>query len=339
MEKEERVKMTNQTNQIAIYEDSSVRSFLSSDNERTRKLAIQVQKFIPGIDKLPASSQWAFAAMCLAYDVDPLTGEAWAWMSNKGPTMMFGIAGRRRKAREMLRNETGNPAADFRTELTRVDSGAYGCSPDDFVYECRLYDDKSSQRWIGEFISLHNAGFSADEAEKIIGERPYTFGVGICRATDPTRMEKNEAARKRAEANALKQRFDLRFPEAEEIELTTGMSEQDYERVLEVKPEKEMTENEIVNFLGFDSSSDDAVIDPEPEPEEPAEEPQEPEYPEWLNSIETGNGEPYTMVSTEKLSYMLNTLMKQKFSDERELKIKAIKTIFEIRGSNQPAMI
>ena len=100
--------------------------------------------------------------------------------------------------------------------------------------------------------------------------------------------------------------------------------------------------------LGVDEDEDGYIVEVKttaPEVIEATFEQNEPEpanieYPAWLNSIETSKGEAYVMVSTEKLSFMLTALNKQEFSDERDMKIKAIKTIFELRNAvEQPAMI
>ena len=252
------------SNELTIYEENnSIRHYLDTENGTTKALAIQCKKFIPGIDKLPPEAQWAFAAICLAYDVDPTNKEAWAWVDNKNnPVMMIGIAGRRRKAREQLRKETGDSTADYMTEFERVDSALYGMEKDDFVYECKLYDTKSSQRWLGEYVKMKLAGFDSADAERIIGKRPFTLGVGICKKDALTKMEKNEAARKRAEANALKQRFDLRMPDvASEIALNGNGDSAMYEKLLEVKAEERrtVTAKSINEAFGFEPATNATV--------------------------------------------------------------------------------
>ena len=68
-------------------------------------------------------------------------------------------------------------------------------------------------------------GFKGDVALNMIGRSPYTEGVGIFKKGSATRMEPIQCAMKRAEADAIKKRFDVEFITFDDSIDDAGVSE------------------------------------------------------------------------------------------------------------------
>lgn len=206
-------------------------------------MATRLKMSMPGARKLDNPQAMALAQIAIAHELDPFNGEVWFI---PGSGVMVGIKGLRKAARRQLRKEHGGKA-NFWTDFVRVTSpDEYGTEDDDLVYECRLRDEATMDSWgntVERFVGL---GSPLDAAIGYAGPAPVTVGVGIYKKDESTRMQPNEAARKRAEANALKQRFDVDF--AFEVDVEHDVVEADY---VEVEPEKKTAE-EHVEELGYE---------------------------------------------------------------------------------------
>ena len=185
---------------------------------------------MPGARKLDPPQAQALAQIAVAHGLDPFNGEVWFI---PGSGVMVGIKGLRKAARKQLRGDNGQES-NFWTEFKRVpDPKEYGASDEDLVYECRLRDDSSFESWARVVDRFKKLGMELDEATGHAGPAPITVGIGIYIKGEATKMQPNEVARKRAEANAIKQRFDVEF--AFEVDVEHDVIDAEYVEV-EKKP-------------------------------------------------------------------------------------------------------
>jgi len=169
---------------------------------------------------------------------------------------MVGIKGLRKKAREQADKEGGT----FWTELRRVEPKMYNLPDTAVVYETHLRDTTTMQAYGKSLYTLTQSGIPYAEAIKMIGNAPVYTGVGVATPDERSKMGLHARARKRSEADAIKQRYDISFPG---IQFTEGADDIPADaivpdaldgefttEVLDKKPEH--TETEIMKALGFD---------------------------------------------------------------------------------------
>lgn len=158
-----------------------------------REMTQRIISMLPSAKDLGYSGALALAQVAVALQLNPFTGELWAWKNKDGTiTLMVGIKGLRRAAHTQARLEGGFyqphhrlPTEDELQGVTlRKGDFARACTVTVWTRETRPYYEAT-----GHAVEFH--------------------GLGICRASERTKMEKVLAARKRAEADALKQAFDL----------------------------------------------------------------------------------------------------------------------------------
>ena len=164
----------------------------------------RLRTMLPGGDKLTDVQIKALAQASLATGLDPLIGEI--WMTDKG--LMVGIKGLRRKGHEQVK---GNFWTEF-TPITAPDKRALLQIPDGaLAFEARLFDSENLRTYAETCERLMKAGLPWEAVERMIGSRPYTTGIGIFKAGEASRMPPAQCGMKRAEADALKRRFDIAF--------------------------------------------------------------------------------------------------------------------------------
>ena len=201
---------------------------------------------MPGARKMEPPQAKALAQIAVAHGLDPFNGEVWFI---PGSGVMVGIKGLRKAARRQLQKDIGSDAS-FWTDFKRVvDPKDYGATDDDLVFEYRLRDTASLDSWGRVVKKFRELGFELDEASAHAGPAPIIVGVGIYKKGEATKMQPNEVARKRAEANAIKQRFDVEF--AFEVDIDHDVIEADFAIVDEPK-QPPRTEDEINQELGYD---------------------------------------------------------------------------------------
>lgn len=170
-----------------------------------RELDARLSQMLPGADKLNTGQRLALAQASLAHGLDPFNGEIWMI---PGRGLMIGVKGLRKKAHEQVK---GNYWPEF-IELTdpeqrlrlRIPAGA-------LAFECRLFDSENLRTYAESCERLLKAGIPWEAVREMVGSKPYTPGYGVLKAGENTKMEPVQCAMKRAEADAIKRRFDVPF--------------------------------------------------------------------------------------------------------------------------------
>jgi len=160
---------------------------------------------LPGGDKLNDGQIKALAQGAIAHGLDPLNGEIWMI---PGRGLMIGVKGLRKKAHEQVK---GNFWAEF-VELTDPDQRHRLRIPDGaLAFECRLFDSENLRTYAETCEKLLSSKIPWEAVREMVGAKPYTSGYGVLKAGENTKMEPVQCAMKRAEADAIKRRFDVPF--------------------------------------------------------------------------------------------------------------------------------
>lgn len=211
-----------------------------------RDMADRLTKMIPGAVRFTAQEALTVAQVAIAHGLDPFNGEVWGLKSESGKWYgtMVGIKGLRKLARQQSNEEGGT----YWTEPpTRVDPKTYNQAETAVVYEVKLRDSATMQAYSKSLHALTSAGVPYKDAIDMLGKAPVWVGVGIATPNEMSKLGIHARARKRAEADAIKQRYDVRFQGA----------------TIEVDNEPDDTVN-VVDSIAFDVT---------PEPEQPEEQP------------------------------------------------------------------
>jgi hypothetical protein len=185
-----------------------------ADRGDVRELAERLQTMIPGGQKLTQVEALTLAQAAVAHGLDPFNGELWFLKDRQGKPMglMAGIKGHRRAAHRQMREEGGgNYWPEFVGPLSVDEKAALGIPPDALAYRCKIRDTQTVNQYVNEIERLLTAGLPWDVVEGIVGKKPYTEGIGYAQPSEHSRMTLVQRAQKRAEADALKRRFDLPF--------------------------------------------------------------------------------------------------------------------------------
>lgn len=178
---------------------------LLPDREQLKQVDERLKVMLPGAQKLTAGERYALAQIAVMHGLDPLNGEVWL-IPNRGP--MIGIKGLRKKAREQV---DGNFWIDFREIIDVEERKRYGIEPGALAFEARLFDSENIMTYCSMVERMTKAGIPWESVKTMLGDRPYTSGIGVLRQNEQTKMERVQCAMKRAEADALKRRFDVPF--------------------------------------------------------------------------------------------------------------------------------
>ena len=194
-------------NAIATNNGSALALFGRRDD--IRELGDRLVKLMPGGQSLTSSEALAVAQVAVAHNLDPFNGEVWGLKSKDGKWygVTIGIKGLRKKARDQAASES----TTFWTELVLVDPAKYNADKSAIVYECILRDTVTMQAWGKSINILTTGGVPYKEAIEMLGKAPQVVGFGVATPNERSKMGIHERARKRAEAAAIKQRFDVKF--------------------------------------------------------------------------------------------------------------------------------
>lgn len=237
------------------------------NREDIREMTDRLVRMLPGTANLTEKEALTVAQVAIAHGLDPFTGEVWGLKSDKGVWygVMVGIAGRRKLARKQADEEGGT----YWTEPPRlVSPELYSAPPEAVVYEVILRDTVSTQAYAKSVHSLTTAGIPYKDAIAMMGDAPRWVGVGIAEPKEFSKMPIHARAKKRAEADALKQRYDIRLQGVEFYDETNRPDDammpefQDTidAEVTEVQ-EPKRSEAEILKDLGYEP-------DPYPSPQQ-----------------------------------------------------------------------
>lgn len=157
-------------------------------NEDIREMMSRIRQMVPNADKIGDDGCLALAQASIALELNPFIGEIWAIPQGGGKFALSpGIKGLRKKARQQGKYQvTLRPA-------TPEELGGVKMNPGDIARACDLY-----------MMTPH-----ALEVLRLTGRAVMFTGLAIIRSDDKTKMEHVQCVRKRAEADALKQAFDL----------------------------------------------------------------------------------------------------------------------------------
>ena len=164
----------------------------------------RLRTMLPGGDKLSDGQIKALAQASLATGLDPLNGEI--WMTDKG--LMIGVKGLRRKGHEQVQ---GNYWVELQPITDKERRDLLQIPADGLAFEARLFDSENLRTFAETCERLLKAGIPWEAVERMVGSRPYTVGIGVFKKGEPSRMPPAQCGMKRAEADALKRRFDIGF--------------------------------------------------------------------------------------------------------------------------------
>jgi hypothetical protein len=199
--------MTDQNqNQLAVF----------GTREAIREMAERITKMMPGTVRLTATEALTVAQIAVAHGLDPFNGEVWGLKgeNDKWYGVMIGIKGLRKSARAAAAAE----GASYWTEVKRVEPKAYGAVETAIVYECKVRDSASMTAYGKSLLTLTQAGIPYKDAIEMIGPAPVWTGVGIATAEERSKLAIHARAMKRAEAAAIRQRYDVSFVGAAYVE-------------------------------------------------------------------------------------------------------------------------
>ena len=178
---------------------------LLPDKQQLAEVNNRIKVMLPGGAKLSNEERFALAQIAVAHQLDPFNGEVW-YIPGRGP--MIGIKGLRKKAREQVQ---GNFWIDFREITDEAERKRYGIEAGALAFEARLFDSENVRNYCDMVAQMTKSSIPWPDVKQIIGDKPYTSGIGVLRPNEQTKMERVQCALKRAEADALKRRFDIPF--------------------------------------------------------------------------------------------------------------------------------
>lgn len=170
-----------------------------------RELSTRIKTMLPGASKLSPNEIAALGQAALIHGLDPFNGEVWVI---PGRGMMIGVKGLRKKAREQVK---GNFWIDFREITNAEERERLRIPADALAYEARLFDTENITAYANTVEKFSKAGAPWEWIVETIGSKPYTVGYGVHLKGESTKMLPVQAAMKRAEADAIKRRFDVPF--------------------------------------------------------------------------------------------------------------------------------
>ena len=212
-------------------------------------LTKRLQATIPGGRKLSQDEALSLAQLSVAHGLDPFNGEAWII---PGSGLMVGIKGLRKAARRAAKEEDGVFWSDFVPVAPEIYNAPEGA----IVYECRLRDTVTNQAWAKTVNIMTTAGIPYKEAALMAGPAPIVIGIGIATPDEKSKMPIHQRAKKRAEADAIKQRYDVAFGNAEFTSEDPSIIEATFEDDSRGEPKDEDT---ILAELGYDTIPEEVL--------------------------------------------------------------------------------
>ena len=253
-------------NSIAIY------------NRDDQGVAAKIKMLLPYGQKLTDNNALALAAYSRLHGLDPFNGECYFLVREKkndrgevtGREEMGvypGIKGVRKISKQQLLK--ADRQAHYKVNYETIDPSLLGIDPSGVALAVMgtLWDSVSTGHYIIDVVKLSGAGYSKAEVEAMLGKSPTWVGYGVVlkRELGYIKMSPMALAKKRAEADCTKQRFDLPFATetAEEIPADEGGIGEEIEGTMtDVTPPVHKNSEQLLAELGFGMAPE-----PEPEPE------------------------------------------------------------------------
>lgn len=226
-----------------IVSDKDTRIAPWGQRSEIREIARRVQLMAPGGRKLNENEALALAQGAVAHGLDPFNGEIW-YIPGSG--LMAGVKGLRKAARNQI---DGNFWPEFEQISDPDERNSLMIPEGALAFRCILRDTETITAYSKAWKDMISNEIPTEVIPTIIGKRPYTEGVGYLKRGESTRMDPVQCAMKRAEADALKRRFDLPFaiptePNGEVIE--AEWTERTFEETEEEIKEKAKEGTEIL---------------------------------------------------------------------------------------------
>lgn len=244
------------------------------NREDIRDLAerIQLTSMIPGSGNYSQHEAYALAQICVAHGLDPFNGEVWLIKDKDGKVRgtMIGIKGLRKAAKRQLNGR------QFWTRIRLLEGDErktiVGDNKTTIVYRCDLTDEVTAGAYLILYSKSVAAGISKEDITKQLGEMPTTVGLGIYDpASESSKMKPHQVAMKRAEADAIKRRFDVPFglEYSEAIDVMPIDIDQDQADDageggpdIAVEDEPEKSEADLLKEMGYDTPADESSVEP-----------------------------------------------------------------------------
>jgi hypothetical protein len=243
--------------------DNSIAIYGNNDDH----VAQMIKMLLPYGQKLTDNNALALASYSRLHGLDPFNGECYFLVREKkndrgevtGREEMGvypGIKALRKKAKEQL--QASDRQAHYKVNYETIDPALLGIDPSG-VALCvmgTLWDSISTGHYIINVVKLSGAKYTKEEIEAMIGKSPTWVGYGVVlkRELGYIKMSPMALAKKRAEADCTKQRFDLPFATetAEEIPADEGGIGEEIEGTMtDVTPVQKNSE-QLIAELGFD---------------------------------------------------------------------------------------
>ena len=268
---------------------------LYGNRSDVREFAERLRVTLPGASKLSGGEVTALAQLSVAHNLDPFNGEAWMI---PGSGLMVGIKGLRKAAQRQAQAEGGS----FWTEITRVEPETYSAPKNAVVYECILRDSVTTHAWAKSINAITTAGIPYKEAIEMLGKAPQKLGIGIATPEERSKMDIHQRARKRAEADAIKQRYQVDF--GDQVTLSDDEPEQDYVETTMTEVTAPRPAEVIVAELGFSPVEQEIITDVVAKNGDGV------QYPPELTVVTASDGRYYVDMDTAELSNHMNGILK-----------------------------
>jgi hypothetical protein len=215
--------------------------------------ARRIKLMCKGGDKLREDEALALAQVATVTHLNPFIGEVW-YIPGSGP--MVGIAGARRVDQEAAKERGGYSTVEV-IPCSPDEAGATEAEVKDVAaaFRAEITDTGATLEYQKMFIatlaSLRESGVAdpVPVAREICGPRPKWVGYGFSKKNESTRMSKAQAARKRAEADALKKKITLPFG----ADVAETDAAPDYVEATAQDIEPKRTEAQNLKDLGFEA--------------------------------------------------------------------------------------
>jgi len=204
-------------------------SLMNPDRKEVINFGMTIRELMPGGSRLTVPEAQSLAQVALLHGLDPFNGEVWYLKYEDGRSIgiMAGIKGHRRAAHRQLDPQGGNFWCEFDL-LQSGDKTAMQIPDNALAYRCRLFDSVSIRLYTETVERLCKAGVPWADVKSMTGERPFSVGYGYFTPGEKSRMKPAACAMKRAEADALRRRFDLPFGSAVGVNGDTDSIDAEY---------------------------------------------------------------------------------------------------------------
>jgi hypothetical protein len=244
-------KENEMTDQTAIEEIKGIDLANFGARADVRELSERIRTMLSGGSKYTLDEARTLAQIAIAHDLDPFNGECWLLKNQKSGEVLgalIGIKGHRKHAKRQ--------SAYWGDFHRIVDPTEYNAPERSIVFEYHIRDEVTMEAYTKRLEKLVDIGMKLDEAQKCVGKAPVTVGIGIWEPGEKTKMKPAQCAMFRAEKDALKRRFDVKF----KIELD-GIKVQFQSGDLEDEPDQQQIEGEYEDIAGEEEPRDtDEII-------------------------------------------------------------------------------